>query len=58
MCFQSFCQAFDPKHLRREENISVDVIFTSGEKYLGHRATGFLVGDLQGAISGKVPLPP
>jgi len=58
MRFHSFCQAFDPRSLRREENISADVKTILAEKYPEDRATGFLVGDLRGAISVKIFLSP
>jgi hypothetical protein len=41
-----------------KENISADVKTVLAEKYPEDRATGFLVGDLRGAISVKILLPP
>jgi hypothetical protein len=41
-----------------KENISADVKTILSEKYPDDRATGFLVGDLRGAISVKIALPP
>jgi len=41
-----------------KENISADVKPILAEKYPEDRATGFLVGDLRGAISVKIALPP
>jgi hypothetical protein len=41
-----------------KENISADVKTILAEKYPEDRATGFLVGDLRGAISVKIALPP
>jgi hypothetical protein len=58
MCFQSFCQAFDVRGLRREENISADLKTILAEKYPEDRATGFLAGDLRGAITVKIALQP
>jgi hypothetical protein len=58
MCFQSSCQAFDARGLRREENISADVKPILAEKYPEDRATGFLIGDLRGAVSVKIVLLP
>ena len=40
------------------ENISAEVKTILSEKYPDDRATGFLVGDLRGAISVKIALPP
>ncbi len=40
-----------------KENISADVNTILAEKYPEDRATGFLVGDLRGAISAKIMLP-
>jgi Protein of unknown function (DUF3365) len=41
-----------------KENIPADVKTILAEKYPEDRATGFLVGDLRGAISVKIGLPP
>jgi hypothetical protein len=41
-----------------KENISAEVKTILSEKYPDDRATGFLVGDVRGAISVKIPLPP
>jgi len=41
-----------------KENISADVKAILAEKYPDDRATGFLVGDLRGAISVKIALSP
>jgi hypothetical protein len=40
-----------------KENISADVKTILAEKYPEDRATGFIVGDLRGAISVKIHLP-
>jgi hypothetical protein len=39
------------------ENIPAEVKLILEQKYPGDRATGFLVGDLRGAISVKIYLP-
>ena len=41
-----------------KESISAEVKTILSEKYPDDRATGFLVGDLRGAISVKIVLPP
>jgi hypothetical protein len=41
-----------------KEGIPTDVKTILAEKYPEDRATGFLVGDLRGAISVKIALPP
>jgi hypothetical protein len=40
-----------------KENISAEVKTILSEKYPEDRATGFLVGDLRGAVSVKILLP-
>ena len=41
-----------------KENIPTEVQTILAEKYPNDRATGFLVGDIRGAISVKIALPP